>query len=95
MGVESSGPGRACSGAGFSLLGRKVLDRAVTEQLSSAQGRLPDLGPCFHVLKLRGLTDLRASQSCSLRECSGRQALLRSEDHTASHREPETVERIS
>ena len=54
MGVESSG--RACSGAGFSLLGRKVLDRAVTEQLSSAQGRLPDLGPCFHVLKLRCLS---------------------------------------
>lgn len=73
---------RACSGAGFSLPGRKVLARAVTEQLSSAHGRLPNLGPCFHLLKLRGLTDLRASQSCSLREFSGWQALLRSEDNS-------------
>lgn len=76
------GQARACSGAGFSLPGRKVLARAVTEQLSSAHGRLPDLGPCFHLLKLRGLTDLRASQSCSLRQSSGQQALLRSEDNS-------------
>ena len=80
--MESSGPGMGLLWAGFSLSGRKVLARAVTEQLSSAQGHLPDLGPCFHALKLRGLTDLRASQSCSLRESSGRQALLRSEDNS-------------